>query len=434
MRENIMIRIAGRFRRMGRFAMLVLLTVVAEAADWPQWRGPDRDGVWNETGIMESFPAGGLPVAWRVPVGRGRSSPVVVHGRVYITDVQLVLPTATERVLCLDEDTGRLLWSHQYAVDYPDFAFRPDGGGPNATPIVRDGRLFTIGALGHLFCLDAVSGKVVWEKNLGQEYGVKPFSGASASPLIEDGLLILSIGGKPSAAVVAFDRDSGREVWRALDDSFTYSSPIIVTAGGKKQLIVWTQEAVNSLHPDTGEIWWREMLRTSSEHAVSTPVFSGHRLLVAGLMLKLDPDRPAASVLWPETKALSKRILSNTSTALLQGEHVFSAKTSGELVCFEALTGKQVWQADTVTELRSGSSIHLTPCGDAVFLFTDRGDFIRAKITPRAYRETARAHLLEPTSAYGNRKCVWTPPSYANRHVFARNDEELVCVSLAAKP
>ena len=135
-----------------------------------------------------------------------------------------------------------------------------------------------------------------------------------------------------------------------------------------------------------------------------------------------------------ENKAVSKRILSNTSTALLRGGYVFSAKTSGELVCLEASTGKQIWQTNTVTDLKNGSSIHLTPCGESVFRFTDRGDLIRAELAPEGYREISRARLLEPTSPFGDRKCAWTPPAYANRHVFARNDAELVCASLAASP
>src|SRR6266536_3158866 len=125
-----------------------------------------------------------------------------------------------------------------------------------------------------LFCLEANKGVVVWEKSLAKEYGVKEFTGITASPLIEDKLLILQICAKPTACVVAFDKNSGKEAWRALDDSFTYSSPIILTAGGRKQLIVWTQEAVTSLDPATGKTWWREMLRTSGDAAVSTPVFS----------------------------------------------------------------------------------------------------------------------------------------------------------------
>jgi outer membrane protein assembly factor BamB len=411
-----------------------MLAFSVEAADWPQWRGPNRDGVWNENGIVESFPAEGLQIAWRVAVGRGWSSPVVAGGRVYITDVQVAPPKASERVLCFDTAKGKLLWSHSYAVDYPEWAFEPNAGGPRATPIVRDGKVYTLGALGHLYCLDATSGEVVWAKSLAKEYQVKEFTGITASPLIEDDLLILYICGKPAACVVALDRNTGQEAWRALDDSFTYSSPIICTAGGKKQLIVWTQEAVTSLDPETGRTWWREVVRTSGDQAVSTPVFSKDRLLIAGLMLKLEADHPAASILWPQARAPSKRVLSNTSTALVQGECVYSAKISGELVCFEAGTGKETWQTNTVTDPGNGSSIHLTPCGNSVFLFTDRGNLILAHLSPQGYREISRAHLLDPTSPFGNRKCAWTPPAYANRHVFVRNDAELVCASLAAQP
>ncbi len=411
-----------------------LLPFAARTEDWPQWRGPQRDGVWNETGILESFPPDGLKISWRAPVGRGWSSPIVAQGRVYVTDIEFVGRAARERVLCFEEATGKPLWTLRYAVAYPDWAFHPSAGGPRATPIFRKGSLFTLGALGRLICLDGAKGKVVWEKSLAREYEVKEFTGITASPRIEDALLIFYICGKPAACVVALKTDSGKEAWRALDDSFTYSSPIILAAGGSKQLVVWTQEAVTSLRPDTGQTWWRELFRTAGDQAVSTPVCSDRWLLIAGSMFKLEADKPAASMVWPGTKTLSQRILSNTSTALIQGEYVYSAKTSGELVCLEIRTGKQAWSTNTITELKNGSSIHLTRCGDRVFLFTDRGYLIWARLTPQGYHEISRAHLLEPTSPFGARKCAWTPPAYANRHVFARNDAELVCASLAANP
>jgi outer membrane protein assembly factor BamB len=412
-------------------SLSMLLPLSIRADDWPQWRGPNRDGVWHETGIMEMFPTNGLKVAWRAAVGRGWSSPVVAQGRVYVTDLELEPPTAKERVLCFDASSGQPLWSHKYLAAYPEWAFDPNVGGPRATPIIRDGRLFTIGALGQLFCLDAVNGGVVWEKDLAKEYQVKEFTGITASPLIEDELLILYMCGKPNACVVAFDKNSGKEAWRALDDSFTYSSPIILTADGRKQLIVWTQEAVTSLNPATGRVWWRELLRTSGDQAISTPVYSNQRLLIAGLMLKLDPDKPAATVLWPETKAVSKRVLSNTSTALLQGGYVYSAKTSGELVCLDAGTGEQVWETSSVTSLKNGSCIHLTPNGGSVLLFTDQGNLIRARLSSEGYQELSRVHLLDPTHPFNGRNVVWPPPAYANRHIFVRNDRELICASLA---
>ena len=282
----------------GLSVLLLAGTVTAQADDWPQWRGPNRDGVWHESGTLAAFPPGGLEVAWRAPVGRGWSSPVVAQGRVYVTDVQATRPAARERVLCLDAATGRPLWSHQYAVSYPDWAFDPNAGGPRATPIIRDGRLYTLGALGHLFCLDAIHGEVLWKRDLARDYQVREFTGITASPLIEGDRLILYICGKPGACVVGLNKDSGKEQWRALDDSFTYSSPITIAAGGQRQLIVWTQEAVTSLDPASGRLWWREAVPTSGDQSVSTPVWLGQRLYVAGLMFRLERDRPAAAVVW----------------------------------------------------------------------------------------------------------------------------------------
>jgi outer membrane protein assembly factor BamB len=188
------------------------------------------------------------------------------------------------------------------------------------------------------------------------------------------------------------------------------------------------------LDPKNGKTYWRERMVTSNNDAIPTPVFHKDLLLIGGLMLRLDSKRPTATVLWPDTKAVSRRILSNTSTALFQGDYVYSAKSSGELVCLEAKTGKQVWATDKVTDLKNGASIHLTPNGDSVFLFTDRGELIRAKLDSKGFKEISRAQLLEPTYSFAGRNVAWSPPSFANRCIFARNDKELICASLSAKP
>jgi outer membrane protein assembly factor BamB len=412
----------------------LLLSAALRADDWPQWRGPNRDGVWDETGILQFFPAEGLKVRWRVPVGWGFSSPVVAQGRVYLADSELMKPKARERLRCFDESTGKTLWTHAYDVAYEAWAFDPTQEiGPVATPIVHDGKIYTLGRLGHLFCLDAKKGEVLWQRNLEKDYA-GAFAPGTPSPLIEGDLLILFIGGKPGACVVGLHKDTGKEVWTALDESLTFSSPIVISSGGKKQLIVWTQESVTSLDPAAGTTYWRQRLATSSEYAVSTPVFHKDRLLIGGLMLQLDPDKPAAKVLWPDAKAPSRRIFSHTSTALFRGDHLFSAKSSGELICLEAATGKQVWESDKVTDLKNGASIHLTPNGDSVLLYTNKGELIRAQLTAQGYKEISRALVLEPTFPFAGRKVAWSPPAYANRHIFARNGKELICASLAVKP
>ena len=321
--------------------ILSLVAAVLRAEDWPQWRGPKRDAVCNETGLLETFPAEGLRIRWRVPVGWGFSSPVVAQGRVYVADSEVAKPKAKERLHCFDESTGKTHWTHSYDVAYEDWAFDPAQEiGPVATPIVQDGRVYTVGRVGHVFCLDARKGDVLWLKNLAKDYRVG-FAPGTPSPLIEGNLLILFIGGKPEAGVVAFNKDTGHEVWKTLDESLTYSSPIVITAGGKRQLIVWTQESVTSLDPTTGATYWRQRLVTSGDYAVSTPIFHNGRLLIGGLMFKLDPDKPAASVLWPASRAPARRIFSHTSTACFIGELLFSAKSTGELICVEASTGKQ---------------------------------------------------------------------------------------------
>ncbi len=151
-------------------------------------------------------------------------------------------------------------------------------------------------------------------------------------------------------------------------------------------------------------------------------------------MFQLGADKPAARVLWPGSRAPSRRVFSHTSTALFLGDHLFSAKSSGELVCLEAATGEQVWESAKVTDLKNGASIHLTQNGDSVLLYTDRGELIRARLTPRGYEEIGRVAVLGPTFPFAGRKVAWSPPAYANRHIFARNGKELICASLAVKP
>ncbi len=408
---------------------------MARADDWPQFRGPNRDSVWNETGIMQTFPADGLKIRWRAPIGGGISSPVVAQGRVYVTDSLEEKPKAWERVHCFDEKTGTPLWTYSYEADYlHNWGFKSDTRtGPYSTPIVEAGKLYALGILGDVVCLDAVTGALAWKKKLTEEYELGDYYTAP-SLLVEGGLMILIIGGKPNACVVALDKNSGKEVWHALSDRWTYSSPIVITAGGQRQLIVWTLNAVTSLNPATGKTWWRQELGVAGTlSTVPMPVFKGDLLLLSGLMFQLDPAKPAAFVLWPERITGTKRILSQTSIPIMLGDHVFSGKMPGKLVCLEARTGNQVWETDKVTVKSSGATIHLTPNGDSVLIFTDEGNLIRARLTPQGYEELSRAHVIEPTTPFGGRKVVWPPPAYANRHIFVRNDEELVCASLATQ-
>lgn len=387
------------------------MAAVARADDWPQWGGPTHDGVWAETGIVESFPSEGLPIRWRAAIAMGFSSPVVAGGRVYVTDAELLDPRVRETVHCFDARTGQRLWRYSSDTDHPDWIFMAgQQRGPGATPVVRDGRLYVLGMFGQLTCLDAGEGGVLWTHNLLRTYQLRDFP-TDGSPWLEGDLLIVAIGGKPGAGVVAFEKQSGREAWRALDELSTHSSPFVVSAGAARQLIVWTQQSIVSLCPDDGRTYWREPMPTSADYAVATPVFHRDRLLISGLMFQLDPDRPAASVLWPSSRAVARRILSNTSTPLFRGDHVYSARLSGSLACLDARTGETVWETRGVTDERTGSSIHLTVQGDSVLLLTNRGELIRAHVAPEGYREISRAPLIEPTWPFGGRNVAWASPA-----------------------
>jgi outer membrane protein assembly factor BamB len=194
------------------------------------------------------------------------------------------------------------------------------------------------------------------------------------------------------------------------------------------------RQSITSLNPTNGAVYWREPTVSGGSPgfaAVSTPVIQGDRLLVSGLMFQLDKTKPTAKVLWPDTPSGTKRILSDTSTPLFNNDFIYSPRSGGQFVCLDAVTGRELWQTNTVTGLRPGASVHLTPNGSSLFLFTDQGDLVRAQLSPTGYTELGRTHLIEPTSLLFTNKFAWAAPAFANKNIFVRNDRELCCYSLA---
>jgi outer membrane protein assembly factor BamB len=404
------------------------------AADWPQWRGPHRDGTWDETGIASSFPATGLKPKWKAPIGYGYSTPIVSNGKLYLSDLVVENSNVCERVVCFNASSGKQVWMTKHDTSAPDWFFTPaQTRGPGSTPVIHNGRVYALSMFFLLQCLDARSGTVIWKRDLATEYQLPP-SSLDASPLVDGNVLIVSMGGKPAAGVVAFDLLTGREVWKALDQAATWSSPVIVFAGGCRQLIVWMRQSVTSLNPTNGAVYWSEPTVSGGSPgfaAVSSPVIHGERLLISGLMFQLSSNQPAAKVLWPDTPSGTRRILSDTSTPLFRDDFVYSPRSGGLFVCLEAATGREVWQTNVVTSLRQGACVHLIPNGASIFLYTDQGDLIRAQLAPAGYRELGRVHLIEPTSPLFENKFAWAAPAFANRNIFVRNDHELRCYSLA---
>lgn len=440
---------------LSRFAAAFLCVLVmagtAQADDWPQWLGPKRDSVWRESGIIETFPTNGPTVLWRTPVGGGYSGPVVAEGRVYLTDRQLAEGASNpadpfargtikgvERVLCLNEADGKLLWKYEYecpyTISYP--------AGPRVAPLVSDGKVFTLGAEGNLICLDAKSGKPVWSRDFKKDFGVKtPMWGFAGHPLLDGNRLICLVGGAGTTAV-AFDKDTGKELWRALTaDEPGYSSPMIYEAGGRRQLILWHPESANSLNPETGEVYWSVPFKSRSGMSIATPRKLGELLFFTSfysgsLMLQLDPTKPAVTNLWRTTKSSEKdttHLNAVMCTPFLEDGYIYGACSYGQLRCLKADTGERVWetfQATTGGEPVRWANAFIVKNGSRFFLLNEKGDLIIAKLSPRGYDEVSRTHLLEPTGAAAGRPVLWSHPAYANHHFYGRNDKEIVAVDL----
>lgn len=423
------------------FALVVAIPYGKSSGDdWPQWRGPGRDGVWHETGIIESFSGPDIPLRWQVEIGPGYSGPTVADGRVYLTDRRSE-PRQVEGVHCVDWKTGASIWSHHYACDYEGIGYQ---NGPRAAVLVSHGHAYSLGATGHLFCFDATTGNVLWQKDLRVEYEIEmPIWGIAGSPLIEDDLLIVPVSGKADACLVAFDAITGDERWRSLSDGANYAAPIVIEQDAKRVLVYWTAQRVVGLNPSTGEIHWEYPFPPKSMPlGVSTPVWHRDFLFVTGFyegcaLLRVPRDHLAVKEIWrrkgpSETRTDGLHCI--MSTPYLEGDHIYGVDSYGELRCLALADGARLWEDRTAVPRARWSNIHMVKNGDWIWLFNERGELIIARISPAGFEEYSRAQLIKPTTGQLNQRggVCWVHPAFAYRHVFVRNDEKLVCASLAA--
>jgi outer membrane protein assembly factor BamB len=429
------------------FAALTLLCVgTVRADDWPQWLGPQRDSIWRETGIVDKLPAN-LPARWRVPVGGGYSGPAVADGRVFVTDYIRATGsntsdpgardrlTGTERVLCFNAADGKQVWKHEYDCAYHiSYAC-----GPRCTPTVHGGKVYTLGAEGHLVCLDATRGTVIWKRDLKKDYQVEtPMWGFCGHPLVDGQKLICLVGGEGSVAV-AFDRDTGKELWRALSAKEPgYCPPTLIEAGGKRQLLIWHPEKLNSLDPETGKVYWSVPMEPRYGMSVTAPRQLGDSLFVSGIgsagaVLKLAKDQPAAEVVWRGKRDFA--VYCTNSTPFLQDGVIYGCDChDGALRAVKLATGERLWESFVPTTGKARANhgtAFLVKQGDRFFLMSETGHLILARLSADKYEELGRSKLLEPTGTAFGRDVVWSHPAFAQRCIFARNDKELVCASLA---
>jgi outer membrane protein assembly factor BamB len=442
--------IRARWARLAVLASAILIPSL-HADDWPQWLGPERDGVWRETGVLEKFPADGVKVRWRAPIGGGYSGPAVAKGRVYVMDWSVAEGEAkpsnafsrgetrgTERVLCLNEADGKLLWQHgdirTYTASY--------AAGPRATPLVHEGKVYALGTEGNLTCLDAETGRFLWACDFKDNFGIKtPMWGFAGHPLIDGKKLICLAGGDGSVAV-AFDKDTGKELWRALSAQEPgYAPPMICEFAGKRQVIIWHPEAVNGLDPETGKVFWTHRLAppVRAGMTIPSPKKVGDLLFLTSfyngsLLLRVDSDQP--SVVWQSKKVSEKDtdgLHSVMATPLIENGYIYSPCSYGQFRCLKLETGERLWETFAPTSGKSERWGHafVVKNGERAFLFSEKGDLIIAKLSPEKYEEIGRAHLLDADNKDPRRAVVWSHPAFANRSVYARNDHEIVCASLA---
>jgi outer membrane protein assembly factor BamB len=432
-------------------------TSVAPADDWPQWLGPHRDGVWRETGLLEKFSPAGPKIVWRARVGKGYSGPAVVGDRVYITDFQRATDDGgkpvratragipgTERILCLSVADGSEVWKHEYerpyTISYP--------AGPRTTPLVHAGNVYALGAMGDLLCLSAADGKVHWSKELIAAYKIEPPVWGYASHLLVDGDLLYSLVGGDGSAIVAFNKNTGDEVWKALtSEEVGYSPPMIYELGGKRQLIVWLSDALYGLDPATGKQLWkkdypegvpvqRPAVNIITVRQVDAMLFLS-TFYNGPMMLKVEGDA-APSVVWKGNSNNPGRPDGShclMATPLFKDGFGYAVGSQGELRCFNAATGEQKWQDFKPVAGRrvDSGTVFIVPQGDRCVLFNDSGDLILANLSPEGYEEIDRAHILDPVGFARGRDIVWSHPAFAARSVFARNDQEIIRVSLEAE-
>jgi outer membrane protein assembly factor BamB len=429
--------------------------------DWPQWLGPNRDSIWRESGIVERFPAGGPRIKWRTSIGAGYSGPAVAEGKVYVTDRVLSegarnpanpfgksTVSGKERVLCLEEVTGKLLWKHEYDCTY-EVSY---AAGPRTTPVVHGGKVYTLGTMGHLLCLDASSGVLLWAKDFQEEYEAKaPIWGFAAHPLVEGQMLICLVGGK-AGLVVAFDKDTGKQLWHSLEaKEIGYCPPMIFEVGNRRQLIIWEPEGIHGLDPESGKVYWSQpwIISRPSCMTISTPRYTNGSLFLTSfyngsMMLTLGQGDEPPKVLWrsktwkggsgSERSEKTDGLHSIISTPFLRDDFIYGVCSYGQLRCLKAGTGERLWETFRATsgkEARWGNAF-IVAQGDRYFLFNEKGDLIIARLGPAGYEEIDRAHILEATNTMAGRPVVWSHPAFANKSMYARNDKEIACVLLGA--
>jgi hypothetical protein len=406
---------------------LALPAAPLAAADWPQWRGPARDGHAPGVKLPAAWPEKAPAPRWKAPAGDGYAGPCVAAGKVFVHD----RVGKKERVRALDAATGKELW----AVDYAEAFAPPDptaGKGPNATPAFDRDRVYTFGLGGVLLALDAASGQELWKHDCKAEFwGVKkgplkddawfPPCGASASPLVDGATVIVPIGGTKAGTFVAFDRASGKAVWKALEDRSSYASPVIAAPGGVKQLVCFTGTRMVGVKYDDKSLLWGVPFKALYDQTIISPVVWKDRVVIAGegrpTFAVTVP--PSDSTTPPEKAWTNDELKSYMTTPVVAGDHLIGhdMRTS-RLLCLSLVTGETAWTSPRI----SGQYHSMLVAGGAVFCLTSEGELVVFRADPAEWHQLGRWKVAEKGS--------WPHLAVADGRLYVKDQGFVYCYDL----
>jgi outer membrane protein assembly factor BamB len=387
-------------------------TALAPADDWPQWLGPNRDGISREKGLLKSWPPGGPKVLWEKKIGEGLSSFVEAEGRA----ITLFQAGGSQWAVAFDAATGKELWRVRTGKELPDQ--KPGNPGPRATPTVEGDRVYALDGHGNLLCLKAADGKVLWARNICEQCGAKRLTwGVAASPLIDGNNLILVVGESEDAAIAALDKMTGELVWKALGQKPGYASPILADLGGVKQFVFFLGTDIVGITRDGKRVLWQYPWKTSYDVNAATPLVKGDQVFVGSgynkgcalLEIDLKADPPVKAI-WE-----NRELRCQLDTAILHEGYLYGFDDIN-LCCIEFASGKRMWE-----EKRFGQGA-LT-MADGLLYVLGNGNLGLVRPTPKGF------DMISNVDGILAKRC-WTKPTVANGRLYLRDEEQFKCLNV----
>jgi len=415
-------------------ALSVSLSALAQAADWPQWRGPNRDAKSTEKGLLEKWPADGPKLLWSITepemIGTGYGDASIVGDRVYILGGTTAKKDSKQFVTCLNVKDGKKIW--QQNIESKQAGYSDGwGGGPRGTPTVQDGLVFVLGPTGDLVCLDAKDGKVQWSKNFVTDFGGGiPSWGYSESVLVDGENVICTPGGK--GGMMALEKKTGKTVWtcKELTDGAGYSSIVIADIGGVKQYVQQTMKSGVGVRAKDGKLLWQVGDIKRATAVIPTPVVQdGYVFYTSGYgagceCFKLEKDGEDGT---KATKIYSNKTLQNHHGGVLAiGDYVYGHSDSGGWMCFPFKTGEDpAWKNNGV-----GKGSVIAAEGYLYCYSESSGTLARVKATEKAYEESGKFTIPEKSKLRPGSGKVWAHPVISNGKLYVRDYEKLFVYDL----